>query len=109
MAALLGGLLSSALPFIGRALTGAVSGVSSALQKGGGFGDVLKSGALGALSGVVGQPDQQERIEPRPIRDAPEAEPQRAVPVRRPRISVPQMIRVPGLKRKKKATKHKKR
>ena len=104
--AFLGPLLSSALPYLGRAVSGAISGVSSALQKGGGIGDVLKSGALGALSGVVGQPDETPRIEPRPIRDAPEAEPQRAIPVRRPRISVPQMLH---LKKKKKASKHKKR
>jgi hypothetical protein len=102
----LGGLLSSALPYLGRALSGAVSGVSSALQKGGGFGDVLKGGALGALSGVVGQPDETPRVEPRPVYDAPEAEPRRAVPVRRPRISIPQMIH---MRKKKKATKHKKR
>jgi len=104
--AFLGGLLSSALPYLGRALSGAVSGVSSALQRGGGIGDVLKGAGLGALSGVVGQPDETPRIEPRPVYDAPEAKPQRAAPVRRPRVSVPQMLH---RKKAKKATKHKKR
>lgn len=98
--AFLGGLLSSALPYLGRALTGAIGGVSSAIQRGGGIGDVLKGAGLGALQGVVGQPDPTPRIEPTPVHNAPSAEPQQAQPVRRPRISIPQMLHRKAKKKK---------
>jgi hypothetical protein len=90
--AFLGGLLSSALPFLGNALKGAIGGVAQAVQRGGGIGDVLKGAGVGALSGLVGQGDQQERIEPQPVRDAPEFKPKPPKPISRPRIKVPQMI-----------------
>jgi hypothetical protein len=98
--AMLGSLFSGALPFLGNALRGGISGLAQAVQRGGGIGDALKGGALGALSGLVGQPDQEERMQPKAIRDAPEFEPSNPKLIQR--IRVPQMF-----KKKKRVTRRK--
>lgn len=61
------GLLSSALPFIAKGVGGALSGALGAVSRGEGIGGALKGAALGGLGGLVGQPEPQPMIEPKPV------------------------------------------
>jgi len=90
--AFFGPLLGAALPFLGRALQGAVGGVAKAVQRGGSIGDVLKGGALGALSGAVGQPDETPMVEPKEVYDAPVHKPSNPRTVPQRKIKIPQMM-----------------
>ena len=65
--AFLTGLLSSALPFIAKGVGGALSGALGAVSRGEGIGGALKGAALGGLGGLVGQPEPQPMIEPKPV------------------------------------------
>jgi len=99
---LLASVLPMALPILGRAVSGALGGVAQAVQRGGKGIDVLKGAGVGALSGLVGQGDQQERIEPRPVYDAPEHQMAEPRPIRHKtaKVKLPKLVQH---KKKKKA------
>jgi len=92
--AFLGPLLAGSLPFLGRALSGAVKGVSSSLQKGAGIGDILKGATLGALQGGLGIGEaavDEPKVRAKPVYNPSsdyEKEPQ---PVRRKKFIFPTM------------------
>lgn len=101
--AFLGPLLAGSLPFLGRAITGALGGVGSAIQRGGGIGDVLKGATLGALQGGlgIGQPATDEpRIQAKPIYNPSSDYEQEPQPVRRKKFIIPMMRKKSKVKRK---------
>jgi hypothetical protein len=94
--AFLPGLLASAIPFLGRTISGAVSGLAKGIERGEGVGGVLKETGLGALHGAIGQPDDERRVDPKPVKNAPEhkaKEPKVVKHKGRAKVKVPHMVK----------------
>lgn len=97
--AFLPGLLGATLPFLGRALSGAVGGLIKGVESGKGALDVLKETGLGALHGAIGQPDDEQRVDPRPIdmEKAPEMKPKRPKPQKhqgaKGKVKLPKLVK----------------
>jgi hypothetical protein len=97
--AFLPGLLGATIPFLGRTLKGAVIGLGKGLERGDSAVDVLKETGLGALHGAIGQPDDERRVDPRPIdmEKAPEMKPKHPKPQKhegaKGKVKLPKLVK----------------